>query len=144
MAAALRPGERLCIGTWQPLESNEWLVLPGAGLLRWITLPDLDGAGPGMFAQSDPEVVTRVLEDAGYIGIEVQRVRVTLALGADPDAALDRLADTGVGRAALEAVPANQQSAARAAVRDTLAGFASADGVQMGAAILVTTAISGL
>ena len=140
IAKALRPGGRLCVATWQPLEANEWLVIPGAALLHWITLPDLDGGGPGMFAQSDPGVVTRTLDDAGYTGISVERLRVELPLGTDPDGALDRLADTGVGRAALDAVPADQLPAARAAVRDVLAGYAGADGIRMGAAVLITTA----
>jgi SAM-dependent methyltransferase len=140
IAHALRPGGRLCVATWQPLESNEWLVIPGAALLHWITLPDLGGGGPGMFAQSDPEIVTGILEDAGYIDIHVERVRISLPLGADPDDALDRLADTGVGRAALDAVPADQLPAARAAVRDVVAGYAGADGIRMGAAVLITTA----
>lgn len=140
IAAALVPGGRLCIATWQSLETNEWLVLPGAALLHWITLPDLGGGGPGMFAQSDAYVVAGILEDAGYTSISVEPVRVALPLGVDPDQALDRLADTGVGRAALDAVPADHRPAARAAVRDTLAGYAGIDGVQMGAAVLITTA----
>ncbi|MGH8986489.1 MAG: class I SAM-dependent methyltransferase [Acidimicrobiia bacterium] len=140
VANALRPGGRLCVATWQPLESNEWLVIPGAALLHWITLPDLSGGGPGMFAQSDPDIVTGILESAGYTGIGVKPVRVELPLGADPDEALDRLADTGVGRAALDAVPADQLPAARAAVRDVVAGYAGADGIRMDAAVLITSA----
>jgi SAM-dependent methyltransferase len=140
IAHALRPGGRVCFATWQPLEANEWLVIPGAALLHWITLPDLSRGGPGMFAQSDPDIVSRILEDAGYIDIDVEPGRISLPLGADPDDACDRLADTGVGRAALDAVPADQLPAARAAVRDVVAGCARADGIRMDAAILITTA----
>jgi SAM-dependent methyltransferase len=140
VATALRPGGRLCIATWQPLEMNEWLVIPGATLLRWITLPDLSGGGPGMFAQSEPDIVAGILEAAGYTGIAVQHVRVALPLGADPDDALDHLADTGVGRAALDAVPEPQRPAAMAAVRAALADCTDASGVRLGAAIWIITA----
>jgi SAM-dependent methyltransferase len=140
IAHALRPGGRLCVATWQPLEANEWLVIPGAALLHWITLPDLSGGGPGMFAQSDPDIVTGILEDAGYVDIDAEPVRIGLPLGADPDDALDRLADTGVGRAALDAVPADQLPAARAAVREVVAGSAGADGIRLDAAVLIITA----
>lgn len=137
---ALRPGGRLCIATWQPLDANAWLVVPGAALLRWITLPDLDGSGPGMFSQSDPEVVTATLDDAGYEDIAVRSLKFALPLGDDIDRAAERLADTGVGRAALAAVPESQRSAAMDAVREALSAHAGAEGVLLGAAVLITTA----
>jgi SAM-dependent methyltransferase len=137
---ALRPGGRLCFATWQPLEANAWLVIPGAALLRWVTLPDFSGGGPGMFAQSAPAAVAATLRDAGYIDIDVAPVKLALPLGADAAEATDRLADTGVGRAALNAVPDDQRPDAISAVRSALAEHASADGVRLGAAILITTA----
>jgi hypothetical protein len=58
---ALRPGGRLCVATWQPLEANDWLTTPGAALLRYGTLPDTEANGRGMFTQSDVENVSRTL-----------------------------------------------------------------------------------
>ncbi len=142
IARGLRPGGRLCLATWQPLEVNEWLAVPGAALLHWITLPDLSDDGPGMFAQSDPGIVTATLERAGYTGIRLDPVTVILRLGADPEEALERLADTGVGRAALDAVPDAQQPAATAAVQAALADHADAAGVRLRAAIWITTAVA--
>jgi hypothetical protein len=54
VARSLREGGRLCIATWQPLVANDWLTIPGAALLRYGTPPEPAGAGPGMFALSDP------------------------------------------------------------------------------------------
>ncbi|HEY3014068.1 MAG TPA: class I SAM-dependent methyltransferase [Nocardioides sp.] len=62
----LRPGGRLCLATWQPLEANDWLTIPGAALLRYGDLPDTEAGAPGMFAQSDAEIVTTTLRAAGY------------------------------------------------------------------------------
>jgi SAM-dependent methyltransferase len=62
----VRPGGRLCLATWQPLEANDWLTIPGAALLRYGDLPDTEAGAPGMFAQSDAEIVTTTLRAAGY------------------------------------------------------------------------------
>jgi SAM-dependent methyltransferase len=110
---SLRRGGRLCVATWQPLEANAWLVIPGAALLPWIALPEGDEqSGAGMFSQSDATVLTAVLGDAGYRDIEVRSHKLALRFGASVDDAVERLLDTGVGRAALDAVPADQQSIA--------------------------------
>src|SRR5680860_108080 len=138
----LRAGGRVCFATWQPLEANDWLAVPGAALLRWITIPDFSEGGPGMFAQSDADTITAVLQKAGYTGIELDPVRVTLPLGPEPADAAERLADTGVGRAALEAVAEADRPAALAAVRAALAGHADSQGaVRLGAAIWIIRAV---
>lgn len=140
IGGALRPGGRCCLATWRPLEANEWLAVPGAALLRWITLPDLSGGGPGMFAQSDPDAVAATLTEAGYTGIGLEPVDVRLPLGADPADAAERLADTGVGRAVLGAVPEAQRPAAMEAVASALRDHADADGVGLGAAVWIISA----
>jgi SAM-dependent methyltransferase len=140
IARGLRDGGRLVIATWQPLAANEWLAVPGAALLRFGSLPDA-GAGPGMFAQSDPALVSTILDAAGFHRVEIEAADVVLTLGADPDEATDYLASSGIGRAALDTVPDEQRPAALAAVRDTLADRRSGAGVQLGAAILVTRAV---
>jgi SAM-dependent methyltransferase len=140
MRGALRPGGRLCIATWQPLEANDWLTIPGAALLRYGTLPDTEAGGRGMFAQSDVENVSWTLHAAGYADPQFQPVTLTLTLGADPDEAADYLAGTGPGSAALEAVPEDQRSAALDAVRAALADHTQPEGVRLGAAIWIITA----
>jgi SAM-dependent methyltransferase len=137
---ALKPGGRLCIATWQTLDANAWLVVPGAVLLRWIELPDVSGAGPGMFSQSDPAVVAATLRDSGYVDINVTTAKLALTLGASPDDAVERLTDTGVGRAALAAVPDASRSDALSAVRAALADHCDEAGVRLGAAVLIITA----
>jgi SAM-dependent methyltransferase len=136
----LRPGGRLCIATWQALGANDWLMIPGAALLRYSALPDAEGSGRGMFAQSDPGEVARTMHAAGYADPLCESVTLTLALGVDPDEATDYLAGTGPGRAALDAVPEDQRPAALAAVRDALAEHVQPAGVCLGASIWIVTA----
>jgi hypothetical protein len=93
-----------------------------------------------MFAQSDPDSVTRVLDSAGYVHIELEPVNLTLTVGADSRDATDQVADTGPGRAALETVPEEQRPAALDAVREILADYADDTGVHLGAAIWIITA----
>jgi ubiquinone/menaquinone biosynthesis C-methylase UbiE len=138
----LRPGGRLYFATWQPLDANAWLVIPGAALLHWIELPDFSGSGPGMFAQSDAAVITNMLHDAGYTDVNVAPAKLALRFGADPAEATERLSDIGTGRAVLNAIPENTRAEAVSAVETALADHADATGVHLGAAILITTAIA--
>lgn len=137
---AMRDGGRLCIATWQPLVANDWLTIPGAALLRYGSLPDTGGNAPGMFAQSDPARVETVLRQAGWNDVNVTPVTVHLRLGADAAEATDYLADTGVARAVLDTIDADQRDAAIAAVIEALAAHTGADGVCLEAGILITRA----
>jgi ubiquinone/menaquinone biosynthesis C-methylase UbiE len=142
VAHHLSPHGRLCIATWQPLEANEWLVVPITALLRHGSLPDgLDPAKPGMFAQSDPEGIRRTLTDAGFVDARCEAHTVGLDLGRSIDDALEYLADTGPGRGILATMPADRHPEALDAVRDALAAHHEPDrGVVLGAGIWVTTA----
>jgi SAM-dependent methyltransferase len=141
IGGALRPGGRLCIATWQPLDANDWLIVPGAALLAHGSLPELGGGRPGMFAQSDPATVTDVLLRAGLTEISVEAATVPLRLGADPDDATDYLTDSGVGRAVLATVPESERSVALASVRDALREHQSEHGVVLTGGILITSAV---
>jgi ubiquinone/menaquinone biosynthesis C-methylase UbiE len=140
IARGLRPSGRLCLATWQPLIANEWLMLPGAALSRYGTIPETAGGGPGMFAQSDPDMVTATLHAAGFGKIELTPATVTLFLGDDVEDATDYLATSGVGRAVLETVPAEKRAVAIAEVGEALAAHAGAEGVSLDGAIWIIAA----
>jgi len=140
IAAATRPGGRLSLATWQPLAANDWLLIPGAALLRYGSLPDTGGTAPGMFAQSDPAAVTAVLERAGWHAVGVEPVTVNLRLGGDASEATDYLADTGIARAVLDTIDEAQRDRAVAEVTKTLDAYTTADGVCLHAGIYIVTA----
>ncbi|MEO3860998.1 methyltransferase domain-containing protein [Acrocarpospora sp. B8E8] len=139
LAAGMRPGARLVLATWQPLAANQWLIVPGAALLRYGTMPAL-GEGPGMFAQADPAVVEQVLAGAGFVQARFADVRLPLTLGADLEEAVDYLAQSGPGRAVLATVPAHERDAALSEVRTALTDHADQAGVHLDAAIWLITA----
>jgi len=136
---AVRPGGRLFIATWQALGLNDWLTVPGAALLPCGTLPDSQPGAPGMFAQADPDLLRSTLTRAGWTAVDSRAVTVALRLGDDPADATDYLADSGVGRAVLDTIPATDKPAALQAVTDALAPHTTNDGVYLDAAIWITT-----
>lgn len=142
IARHLSPAGRLSIVTWQPLEANQWLVVPGAALLEFGTVPDsADPAGPGMFAQADPSTVRRTLVASGLADISTEAHTLALPLGTTIPDAVDHLADSGPGRAILETIPHERLADALAAVGDALRPYHDPDhGVMLEAAVLVTTA----
>lgn len=136
IATAMRPGGRLCLATWQALDANEWLLVPGAVLLQHGQLPEAaTTTGPGMFAQADADRVRTVLTDAGWSDIEVAPTNLQLRLGATPAEALDYLADTGIGRAVLDTIDPALRTAALEQIEITLADHHGRDGVLLGCGI---------
>jgi SAM-dependent methyltransferase len=142
LADAMKPGSRMCMATWRPLDANEWLVVPGAALLRHAEPPaSATATGPGMFGQSDPSGVTATLSAAGLSSIELNPVDVTFRLGATVDDAVDYLAEGGPGREILETIPAGTaREAAIADVREALSDHADDAGVQLGGGIWIISA----
>jgi SAM-dependent methyltransferase len=140
IARGLRRGGRICLVTWQPLATNDWLTIPGSALLRYGNLPDTAAGGPGMFGQSDPDTVTTTLRAAGFNNIELTPALLPMVLGTDVDDATDYLARSGIGRAVLDTIPGDQRPAALDAVRASLADHVASDGVRLDGAIWITTA----
>jgi hypothetical protein len=70
----------------------------------------------------------------------VTPVAVVLNLGADPAEATGYLAATGIGRAVLDTVPELDRPAALDAVRSALTEHQTLRGVELGAAVLLTSA----
>jgi SAM-dependent methyltransferase len=141
IARALRADGRLCLATWQPLAANEWLMVPGAVLLRHTDLPATVPDQPGMFAQSDPEQVSATLAAAGFVDIAVDGANVTFTFGQTIDEAVDFLADGGPGRMLLETIPeGTARDAALADVHEALTQHHDSSGVRLGGAIWLITA----
>ena len=144
VASALVPGGRLCLVTWQPLIANDWLTVPGAALLSLrLASRRRDAAGPGMFAQSEPDLIRHALVGSGYGDVALRPVIVTLTLGADPGEAVEYLADTGPAARCSPPSPTDDKPAALAAVRAGLADHFDGDGVHLDAGIWIVTAVRG-
>lgn len=144
IASSLRPHGRLCIVTWQPLVANEWLLVPAAALVTHAPLAP-PPEGPGMFAQSDPEVVRATLRAAGFVDVAIEPVVVEFDCGPTVDAALEFFVQSGSGRHLLDTIPIGPpRDAAIADVRNALAEHDEpGDGVRLDGAIWLVTAARG-
>jgi hypothetical protein len=143
IAAALRPGGRLAFCCWQPLEANDWMLVPGAAAAQHVPLPDAaTGTGPGPFGLADCAETRATLSAAGFEAIEIDPSTTSMLLGGGGtlDETVDFLVASGSGRALLDPAPAEARQAAIAAVRDTLAPLVDANGVLLGAAGWVVSA----
>ena len=142
IARHLSPAGRLCIVTWQPLEANQWLVVPGAALLGSARCPTAPiPPDRACSPKSDPANVHRTLAAAGFADISTEPHTLAMHLGATIADAVDYLADSGPGRAILETIPPERHDDALAAVADALRPHHEPDhGVMLEAAVLLTTA----
>jgi SAM-dependent methyltransferase len=136
--AATRPGGRLVFVCWQPLAANQWLLVPRAALAEHVP-PAGFGTddGPGMFAFADPDRIRQVLAGAGWRDIEItaEQVPILVGGGGSVEDAVEFLRTGSMGRAMLAGADAGTTARALASVRATLAQYADAEGVRLGAAV---------
>ncbi|HVT22902.1 MAG TPA: class I SAM-dependent methyltransferase [Mycobacteriales bacterium] len=137
---AVRGGGRLCIATWQSLDANEWLRLPGAVLGRYAELPAGHGTDAEMFSQAEPAAVEAMLSAAGWRDIRIDAVAVDLPFGRDVDDAVDYLATTGPGRRILQEIEVSDHPAALAAVAVALQDYLRDGMVRLSAGINIVHA----
>lgn len=73
---ALKPGGELLFITWRKLEENPWLSAGKETLLQYLPAPGDDAqiCGPGPFSMSNPDVVIRQLQTAGFTDINVEPI----------------------------------------------------------------------
>lgn len=84
IATGLRPGGRLVLVTWQPLDGNEWLreIFGALATGRDLPTPPAD-AGP--FALAHPDRVRNLLTAAGFTDIELDGRTAAMWFGSDAD-----------------------------------------------------------
>src|SRR5260221_10721105 len=69
--SATRPAGKLVFVCWQPLDANQWLLVPGAALAEHVPVAGFGiGDGPGMFALADPDRIRQILATAGRQDID--------------------------------------------------------------------------
>lgn len=122
---------------WQGLDRNDWMRLPGEALSRVVPLGDLAEPGqPGPFSLGDPAIGAAILTDAGWRDVRLDPVEapVVLSGGGSLDDAVGFVRRGSLGRSALSGVSPEVETRALAAVRDALAPFVTARGVELGGA----------
>jgi ubiquinone/menaquinone biosynthesis C-methylase UbiE len=143
MRRALRPSGRLTFACWREPRDNPWLMLPLQAVYQHVPkLPQLGPDDPGPFSFASEQRVRRILSEAGFSGIEMERCDLSLdvAVGRGLDAAVETALGIGPASRALEGQPPDLRAAAANSIREALTPFTRGQAVPLAASIWIVTA----
>ena len=131
LAAVTRPGGRLLLLAWQPLADNRWMQVVRSSFAAGRDLPVPPPTAPSPFGLSDPSDVRALLTRSGWTDIGLTDLRFPMWFGADADDAAAFLGASGAVRGLCEGLTVAQQEEGRALLREGLAAYAGAAGVEV-------------
>jgi SAM-dependent methyltransferase len=140
---ALRPGGRLAFITWRRLSDNPWFLVPYLAAKPLLPAqPPADPEAPGPFRFADPDVLRRILSEAGFSAIDVMPHDSMMQLAGPGELAraLDFAVQIGPVSRALATADAGARAAAAAAIRAELAKHESANGIALAAGTWLVSA----
>jgi ubiquinone/menaquinone biosynthesis C-methylase UbiE len=140
---ALRRDGRLTFACWRTLEENPWQALPVRAIASVVEERANSGPEePGGFSFGAETRVRRILDEAGFAAIVLERVDTErdLARGGGLDAAVEAAVSAGPAQRLLRDQPADIVSAARDAVRQALAPLLSDGRLPLPAAAWIVSA----
>jgi ubiquinone/menaquinone biosynthesis C-methylase UbiE len=140
---ALRPSGRVAFACWREPRDNPWMMTPLHAVYQHVPrLPPTGPEDPGPFAFASEERVQRILREAGYSDITMERCDLLLdiAIGGGLDAAVRGALEIGPSSRALEGHPAETRARAMESVRETLKPFVRGESVELNGSIWIVTA----
>jgi SAM-dependent methyltransferase len=143
MRRALRPEGRMVFICWREPRDNPWMMAPLQAVYKHVPkLPPQEPDEPGPFAFASEERVNRILGEAGYTGIAMERCDLTLdiAVGGGLEAAVRSATEIGPSSRALEGHPPEVREAATDSVREMLAPLVQGESVPLAGSIWIVTA----
>jgi SAM-dependent methyltransferase len=136
--AALRPGGRLVLLVWQPLERNEWLRAILGAMAAGRDLPGPPPGAPGPFALSQPARVRELLGRAGFARTELQGLEQPMYFGPTAEDATSFM--HGLNAWMLRDLGRAEQARALVALAETMRDHDGERGVEFGSAMWLVTA----
>jgi SAM-dependent methyltransferase len=128
MRRVLRPGGRVAVAVWADAAENPWATIPTGALLELGLMEPPDPTQPGMFTLARPEVLSELLEAAGFVDVVVEPVTVHRQYS-DVDAFIAETSDlSGMFVRALADASEPQRAAVREAIAERAKPFVSGDG----------------
>jgi ubiquinone/menaquinone biosynthesis C-methylase UbiE len=143
MRKALRPTGRLAFACWREPRENPFFMAPLQAAYKHVPkLPQQGPEDPGPFAFASEARVRRILDAAGFTGIQMEPCPLLLdaAIGRGLDGAVQGALEIGPVSRALEGQPEELRVAAASSIREALAPFAKGDSVLLPASIWIVTA----
>lgn len=141
IARSLRPRGRLVMLSWRGFEHNEWLTTIFSTLAAGRDLPTPAPGFPGPFGLADQASVTQMLAEAGFADIDLQPMDEPMWLGHEAADAWAFVSAMGLVRGLSEGLDEGTRSAALDRLRARVAAHETADGVLMGSAAWLITAV---
>ena len=142
--AVMRPGGRLSFVAWRPLEENHWVKLGRDVVLRHVAPPPpMPADAPGQFAFGNRDRVERILGEAGFSEVRLTAVdqAFTVTTASDMDTALKAVTTRGASARLLADADEATLDAVRAELRPLLEPHLGPNGLQLGSAVWVVTAM---
>jgi SAM-dependent methyltransferase len=139
---ALRAGGRLACSVWGPIMDNPWMLVPtmaaGPVLKAQMTIPG--PTEPGPFSLADPERITSLLGEAGFVDVTVEPVEgVRMFTPASVDDDVQMLLEVGPLGEDYEAADDASRAAAFDAILAAVESYRDGDNWRLpGAALKVT------
>jgi len=144
MHRAANPDARVALVCWRTLAENPWMEVPMTAVAHHLPpRPKPVPNAPGMFAFADPEYVTQVLTDAGWVPPQFEKLDLDLdiAAGRGLEEAVAQSTQIGAVNSWLRNQPAEIVSAAVASLREALAAHVDGASVRLpGAMWLISSA----
>ncbi len=146
MRKALVPKGRLIFACWRTPRENPMLMLPLQEAYKHVPkMPEVKPEDPGPFSFASEDRVTKVLGEAGFTSIAMERVdlKLDIAVGRGLDAALETVLAIGPASRALEGQLPDLVAAATTSIRAALATHLTGNQVPLGGSIWIVTASNG-
>jgi ABC-type transport system substrate-binding protein len=136
----LKAGGRVSLAVWGSPAANPWLAVSSRVIQEHgLAEPPASETAPGAFALSDPERLRAMLEEAGFVDIEIDAVDLVRGAPSFGEWWETQLDMSPSGPAVREA-PSDIAGAVAAAVEAQLAPYTSGDGVAIPARAIVALA----
>jgi SAM-dependent methyltransferase len=141
---ALKPAGRVALSTWGPPERCPFFGIAIQIVMRHVELPPPDPSAPGPFALHTTEMLTTILEAAGFTSVETAAFETSALEAESPEAFWDLICEVA---GPLVPLMASLPIQVRQAIRDDAIktyGELSPEGpVKLGGECLVATGIKG-
>jgi ubiquinone/menaquinone biosynthesis C-methylase UbiE/uncharacterized protein YjbJ (UPF0337 family) len=135
-----RPGARVAVSVWGPQERNPWLGIVLDALSAQLGEPVPPPGVPGPFSLDDAGLLGPLLSAAGFEDVAVEEQPVPLSAASFDEWWSRTSTIAGPLAKRLAAMPAEAGATLEATLRDAVAPYASANGVELPGVALVASA----
>lgn len=144
LGKAMKPGGRLAFVCWRNRLDNPWISVPVKVAKPLVELPPRPGPEePGQFSFEDEARVHRILEEADWRDIAIERFDLEQKVGDTPEEAADFLLEMGPVAQPFAEAPENIRKTLRDGVIGELRAYAKSGGVRMQYSTWMVTARRG-